>query len=246
MDLDEFGRAMAAALRVKTLAVPGGEVPRIDGLQVCLSHLPDPGENFAFVATEPEDPDAALAESDAILRTNGMPFGIGVLAGRHASVDAAVRARGLRVLFEEPAMTARVADLAPVTLPSDVRLAEAEPGDLAAVAALDALAFDGDIEVSRGMYGRGLLDVAHVITATEAGKIVGVATGVPTGEAVGVFGVAVAPDARKQGIGAALTRAAARAREGSEISWLSARGDAAHVYERLGFRAVGRTEVWVG
>jgi len=143
-------------------------------------------------------------------------------------------------------MTARVADLAPVTLPSDVRLAEAEPGDLAAVAALDALAFDGDIEVSRGMYGRGLLDVAHVITATEGGKIVGVATGVPAGEAVGVFGVAVAPEARKQGIGAALTRAAARAREGSVISWLSARGDAAHVYERLGFRAVGRTEVWVG
>jgi len=246
MDLDELGRAMAAAFRVKTLAVPGGEVPRIDGLQVCLSHLPDPGENFAFVAREPEDPDAALAEAEAILRKNGMPFGIGVLAGRHPSVDAAVRARGLRVLFEEPAMTARVADLAPVTLPSDVHLAEAGPGDLAAVAALDALAFDGDIEVSRGMYGRDLLEVAHVITATEGGKIVGVATGVPAGEAVGVFGVAVAPEARKQGIGAALTRAAARAREGSVISWLSARGDAAHVYERLGFRAVGRTEVWVG
>ena len=143
-------------------------------------------------------------------------------------------------------MTARVADLAPVTLPSDVRLAEAEPGDLAAVAALDALAFDGDIEVSRGMYGRGLLDVAHVITATEGGKIVGVATGVPTGEAVGVFGVAVAPAARRRGIGAALTRAAARAGEGSEIAWLSARGEAASMYERLGFRAVGRNEVWVG
>ena len=96
------------------------------------------------------------------------------------------------------------------------------------------------------MYSRGLLDVAHVITATEGGKIVGVATGVPTGDAVGVFGVAVAPAARRRGIGAALTRAAACAREGSEIAWLSARGEAAHVYERLGFRAVGRTEVWVG
>ena len=95
------------------------------------------------------------------------------------------------------------------------------------------------------MYSRGLLDVAHVIIATDGGKIVGVATGVPTGEAVGVFGVAVAPDARRRGIGAALTRASARAGEGSEIAWLSARGEAAHVYERLGFRAVGRTEVWV-
>ncbi len=245
MDLDELGGMMAAALRAKTLAVPGGEVMGIDGLQVCLSHLPDPAENFAFVTTEPEDPDAALTEAEAVLRRNGMPFGIGVLAGRHSSVDAAVRARGHRVLFEEPAMTARVADLAPVTLPPDVRLAEAEPGDLAAVAALDALAFDGNIEVSRGMYSRGLLDIAHVITATEGGKIVGVATGVPTGEAVGVFGVAVAPAARRRGIGAALTSVAARAGEGSEIAWLSARGEAVRVYERLGFREVGRSEIWV-
>src|SRR5439155_16295333 len=114
------------------------------------------------------------------------------------------------------------------------------------VAALDALAFDGDIEVSRGMYSRGLLEVAHVITATEGGKIVGVATGVPTGEAVGVFGVAVAPEARRRGIGAALTRAAARAGEGPETAWLSARDEAAHVYERLGFSAVGRNQIWVG
>ena len=133
----------------------------VDGLQVCLSHLPDPGENFAFVATEPGDPRAAVAEAEAILRRNGMPFGIAVLAGRHPSVDAAVRARGHRVLFEEPAMTARVANLAPVTLPPDVRLAEAGVVDLAAVAALDAVAFDGDIEVSAGMYSPALLDVSH-------------------------------------------------------------------------------------
>jgi ribosomal protein S18 acetylase RimI-like enzyme len=246
VDLDELGTAMAAALRAKTLAVSGGEVVGIDGLEVHLSHLPDPGENFAFVATEPEDPATALAEAEAILRRNGMPFGIGVLGGRHPSVDAAVRTRGHRLLFEEPTMTARVADLALAALPPDVRLADAGPGDLAAVAALDALAFDGELVVSRGMYSRALLDIARVVIAKEGGKIVGVATGVPTGEAVGVFGVAVAPEARGQGIGAAITCAAASAGDGSEIAWLSARGEAAHVYERLGFRAVGRTEVWVG
>ena len=168
-----------------------------------------------------------------------------MLARRHPSVDAAVRAHGHRVLFEETAMTARVADLSDVPLPPDVRLAEAKPEDLSAAATLDAAAFEGDIDVSRGMYSRGLLDVAHVITATVGGKIVGVATGVPAGGAVAVFGVAVAPEARRRGIGAALTRAAARAGNGSQIAWLSARGEAARVYERLGFREVGRTEIWV-
>ncbi|MDP9299699.1 MAG: hypothetical protein M3P43_02195, partial [Actinomycetota bacterium] len=155
VNLEQLGRAMAAALRAKTLAVPGGEVTQIDGLEVYLSHLPDPGENFAFVATEPEDPRAALAEAEAVLLRNGMPFGIGVLAGRHPSVDAAVRARGHRVLFAEPAMTARVADLAEVPLPPDVRLADARPDDLSETAALDAIAFEGDIDVSRRMYSHG-------------------------------------------------------------------------------------------
>jgi len=209
VNLEQLGRAMAAALRAKTLAVPGGEVTEIDGLEVYLSHLPDPGENFAFVATESKDPVAALIEAETVLRRNGMPFGIGVLAGRHASVDAG-------------------------------------PEDLSEAAALDAIAFEGDIDVSRGMYSRGLLDVAHVVTASIDKKIVGVATAVPAGGAVAVFGVAVAPEARRRGIGAALTCAAARAGDGSGIAWLSARGEAERVYERLGFREVGRTEIWVG
>ena len=246
MNLEQLGQAMAAALRAKTLAVPGGEVTEIDGLEVYLSHLPDPGENFAFVATESKDPVAALIEAETVLRRNGMPFGIGVLAGRHASVDAAVRARGFRVLFTEPVMTIRTADLADVPLPPEVRLADAGPDDLPALAELDAIAFEGDIDVSRGMYSRGLLDVAHVVTASIDKKIVGVATAVPAGGAVAVFGVAVAPEARRRGIGAALTCAAARAVDGSGIAWLSARGEAARVYERLGFREVGRTEIWVG
>ena len=246
MNLEQLGRAMAAALRAKTLAVPGGEVTEIDGLEVYLSHLPDPGENFAFVATESKDPVAALIEAETVLRRNGMPFGIGVLAGRHASVDAAVRARGFRVLFTEPVMTIRTADLADVPLPPEVRLADAGPDDLRALAELGAIAFEGDIDVSRGMYSRGLLDVAHVVTASIDKKIVGVATAVPAGGAVAVFGVAVAPEARRRGIGTALTCAAARAVDGSGIAWLSARGEAARVYERLGFREVGRTEIWVG
>jgi ribosomal protein S18 acetylase RimI-like enzyme len=245
VDPDELGRAMAAALRAKTLAIAGGEVAEVGGFQVYLSHLPDPAENFAFVASEPSDPAAALAETEAVLEHNGMPFGLGVLGGRHPRVDAAVRAAGYRVLFEEPAMVARVADLRAAPIPSGVSIAEARSDDLPDAAGVDALAFDSDIEVSRGMYGGGLLAIAHVFVATLEGRIVGVTTGLPTAGATALFGVAVVPEARRRGIGAALTCAAAGAGGDAGIAWLTARGDAARLYERLGFRQVALNQVWV-
>jgi ribosomal protein S18 acetylase RimI-like enzyme len=245
MDPEELGTAMAAALRSKTLSIAGGEVAEVDGLEVYLSHLPDPAENFAFVAREPSDPAGALAEAEAILDSNGMPFGIGLLAGPHPRVERAVRDRGYRLLFEQPVMVASVADLKNVVFPPGVEAGEAGPDELAAAAVVDAAAFDGNIDVSRGMYGLGLLDVAQVVTATLNGELVGVATGLPAGGAVAVFGVAVLPAARRRGIGAALTCAAARTPDGSGIAWLSARGDASRLYERLGFREVARNQVWV-
>ena len=63
--------------------------------------------------------------------------------------------------------------------------------------------------------------------------------------AIGIFGVAVVPAARRRGIASALSVIAARAFP-ADLAWLHT--DDAHarsVYERLGFREVAQWEVWI-
>jgi GNAT superfamily N-acetyltransferase len=62
--------------------------------------------------------------------------------------------------------------------------------------------------------------------------------------AVGVFGVGVVPRARRRGLGAALTVAAARAFPGADLAWLHPSEMARHMYEQVGFVRVSDWEVW--
>ena len=63
--------------------------------------------------------------------------------------------------------------------------------------------------------------------------------------AIGIFGVAVVPAARRRGIASALSVIAARAFP-ADLAWLHTNdAQARSVYERLGFREVAQWEVWV-
>ena len=65
------------------------------------------------------------------------------------------------------------------------------------------------------------------------------------GEA-GLFDMGVVPDARRRGIGLALTREACRlaAERGCRIVTLNATGEGMPVYHRAGFRSVGYGMTW--
>jgi predicted GNAT family acetyltransferase len=63
---------------------------------------------------------------------------------------------------------------------------------------------------------------------------------------VGVFGVGTVERARRRGIGAAITSfAVLDQRDVADLAWLEASVAGRAVYERIGFRAIGRSEVWV-
>ena len=63
--------------------------------------------------------------------------------------------------------------------------------------------------------------------------------------AIGIFGVAVVPAARRRGIASALSVIAARAFP-ADLAWLHTDdAQARSVYERLGFREVAQWEVWI-
>jgi GNAT superfamily N-acetyltransferase len=86
----------------------------------------------------------------------------------------------------------------------------------------------------------------HVVGATVDGKTVGETTLFISGKTAGIYGVRVLEKFRRRGIGEALVRAAlARAQElGCRRAVLGASGMGRSVYERAGFRSVGKLSYW--
>jgi predicted GNAT family acetyltransferase len=81
--------------------------------------------------------------------------------------------------------------------------------------------------------------------AWEGEEPVGMAAAYLNEGAIGIFGVAVVPAARRRGIASALSVVAARAFP-ADLAWLHTDdAQARSVYERLGFREVAQWEVWI-
>lgn len=256
MDEDGEGRALASriaagiigATRIRFGAVAVAELVEVDGLLVAISNLPAPELNSAYVVRGPTDPASALAAAEAELSMRGMGFGVDLEAGRHPSVDAAVRAAGLEMIVVRPAMAARVQDLDPAEPPDGVAIRPIETSeDASALARVDAEAFEGDLGISERFYAAGIVGVegCHGFVAWDGEVPVGTGVAYEHAGSVGIYGVSVVPAARRRGIGAALTVACARAFPDADLAWLQASETGLGVYERLGFRRIVDWQVWV-
>ena len=251
--MDVANRVAASALeaeRTRALAVEGGEVLELDGLVLILTNLPAAELNGVRVASAPADPAAALAAAEQRFRDRGHPFfGIEIEVGRHPAVEVAIRAAGLELVEERPAMAAAIGNLADPELPDGVTIrAAAEEKDLPAIRSIEVETFGTPHAVAERFIGPGMLTDEHVrlFTAWLHGEPVGQAAAFGTGGEVGVFGVGVVRTARRRGIGTALTNAAARAfGDAASLAWLQPSAMAERLYGRLGFRTVSRWEVWV-
>jgi len=245
-------RIVAAGLegeRVRAEVVEGGEVLEVADLLVSLSNLAAPELNGTRVIREPEDPVAALAAAREIFRSRGHPFfGVEIEIGRHPSVEAAVRAAGLRQVDAWQTLAAPVSGL-----PDELPLVGAEilevreERDLEAVRAVEIAAFETPAEIAEGFVGRRMLEDERVqmFTAWVGGEPVGEASAYLLDDTVGIFGVGVVESARRRGIGAALTLRAARAFDDrTDLAWLQPSDLARRMYGRLGFRPVSSWEVW--
>jgi len=250
VDLAE--RIVAAGLegeRVRAEVVEGGEVVEVAGLLIALSNLAAPELNGTRVIREPDDPAAALDAAREIFRSRGHPFfGIELEVGRHPSVEAAVRAAGLRRVDAWPAMAASIALLAAESPPGGVEIREVR-GDheLDAVRAVEVATFGTPAEIAEQFVGRRMLEDERVrmFIAWIDGEPVGEASAYRLHDTVGIFGVGVVEAARRRGIGAALTLRAARAFDGTtDIAWLQPSDMARRMYEGLGFLPVSEWEVW--
>jgi predicted N-acetyltransferase YhbS len=85
----------------------------------------------------------------------------------------------------------------------------------------------------------------HFLVAERGGEIIGTAASVGFGPTGWIGGVAVAPQARGEGLGTALTEAAIAALGPRETLLLLASPAGRPIYERLGFEAEGDYRVWM-
>jgi len=245
---ERIARGFVDAERKRRQKVVGAEVIQIDGLVLMLSNVPDPQLNGVFVEREPSDATAALAAAVEEYRRRRMVLGVDLQAGRHPSVDRAVRVAGLERILERPGMAVDIAALPDADVPEGVEVARVtDDAGARALVAVGVEAFGDDPDVGAAFYGVGAYGVegGSTFVAWEDGEPVAISGSYIHEGAIGVLGVGVVPRARRRGIGAAMTVVAARAFDGADMVWLHPSPMAERMYERLGFRRVCDWEVWI-
>ncbi|MGN6089585.1 MAG: GNAT family N-acetyltransferase [Actinomycetales bacterium] len=232
----------------------GGDAARLPGVRLMASGLPHPQWNGGDVV----DPAAVdLPTVAEWFAERGVPWGLRVPA-------AAPWPHG-RLLFRQRLMGLVAPDFVPApaatrsltpesrTPPTRLRIRGAGPADLAEVLAVAAAAFEEDPTVERPWLEPHLSAAGVTVALAELdGRAVGTAYSLRSdgeaGPALYLGGVGVLPDARRQGVAAAMS------------SWLLARGfadgvqlahlhpdtdTAARIYARLGFVEVDGFDVYV-
>ena len=189
------------AERQRRANVPDAEVVEIDGLFLAFANVPDPEVNSALVISEPNDPSATLAKAETVFRERDRVFGMDVAAGRHPSVDEAVRSAGLSLLFSWPAMAARIDEIPERSQPEGVRVETVTDRQGASAVARVERSLIQPSELTDGpgiaerFYGPGLYGAegARAFVAWEGDEPVGIASAHLRAGAVGILGVGASP-----------------------------------------------------
>lgn len=220
----------------------GGGALEVRGLRLMASGLPHPQWNSGDVTAADADVEAARAFYAARDADWGMRVPPGI-AWHHG-----------RKLLTLRLMALEARDFVPAPATPGIAVRAAAPDDLETVLGIDAAAFEEDPEDERGWLAPHLgAPEIEVALATLEGRPAGtgytIATDDRAGPCVYLAGVAVAPDARRRGVGAALSSWLLERglRAGAEFAHLHAdTDDAARVYARLGFADAGGLDVYVG
>jgi GNAT superfamily N-acetyltransferase len=219
----------------------GGGALEVRGMRLMASGLPPAYWNGGDVTA----PDADVEAARAFYAQRGAAWGVRVPSG--------MRWAHGRHLLTLDLMTLQPGDFAPVPAPDHIAVRVAAPADLETVVAIDAAAFEEDAAVERPWIAPHL-SADRIVTAlaTLGGEPAGTGYSIRTdgrgGPSLYLAGVAVAPQARRRGVGAALSswlveRGLA---SGADLVHLHAdSGDAARVYARLGFARVPGLDVYV-
>ncbi|MEV6281650.1 GNAT family N-acetyltransferase [Kribbella sp. NPDC051770] len=232
------------------MGAAGGGVQRDDGrARWTIGGSPLDYHN-AVVAVDLAGADAAIAESLALMRERNVPGSWHVGPSlRPDELGPKLLSAGFEDGGSEPAMALALDELTQEPLgPAGLEIREVESEDeLVVWAETLARGFgEGKLEadwVSEIYRREGFGDPwAHYLARLD-GEPVATATIFRTGDVAGVYFVMTVPEARRQGIGAAITRHAVRG-SNAQYAVLGASSAGKPVYERLGFRTVGEIRIY--
>ncbi len=164
----------------------------------------------------------------------GDPVGSELLSARGHELDAAPRSMGLAL-----------ADLRPPEREPAAGVEIRPARDLAEVGAVNDAAYGLDRVWATALSGEPSVPVRWLVAA-EGDRAVACAGEIDFGDDACVTGVATDPDRQHRGLASLLVagQLSAAAERGLGTATLQASRAGAPVYERLGFRDVGNTEMW--
>lgn len=257
---------LAAAVRADLVAMvsllhepPFGEVHRDGGSTWFLTGLPEPSANGVLQADlDPRDPGATVERLLEPFRSRGLPMMWWRFTPPEpavAELDAALRRHGLDLDSDRPGFGLALRDLRPAPPPPGIRVERVrDPETFAAWARVVGVAFE-DPDFADGLSmeafrAAGFADDApfrHVVGRVDE-DVVAAATLSRAAGVAGLGNIAVVPEWRGHGLGAAVASAAlAEACEvGLEVAGLSSDPLGVGLYRKLGFREVSRhlTYIW--
>ena len=230
----------------------GGRVVERDGVVACIGVHPSPiVTNTAWRADPSADPATVLRVIDEVYAAAGFVGSLLTSARTDGDLETAAAASGRRIVAALPVMTVDRATFVPAAAMS-ARLIDAT-ADLDAVRTIliDGF-FEGDPD------GRSLIEATFTDPATVAGPDIGVFLAMSMvaparwrepgslGHDAAIGWVATIPEARRRGLGGAVTgRAVEHAfDQGAELVVLESSPSGQPVYERLGFTVVGLDRIW--
>lgn len=243
--VDDLARQRAATFRFWREDVsrrPAGEWADLDGVQVHTTGLAPRHWNGAHV-TRHLELEPVVPRVAAWFEERAKPWGLLVPA------ELELVPPGLTHKTDQPVMLLRLDALRPAFLPKGIAVTDRAP--TADVARVQSEAFGDPYDVTRAFVGPTLgprpAPPQQTLAAYDGIEPVGCATAVRIDDVVGVYGVAVREQWRRQGIGAALTRMVlenARAM-GCDLAYLNPSDLGYGMYAALGFKGTVPMRVWV-
>jgi GNAT superfamily N-acetyltransferase len=222
-DLSRQRRAAVAAWRADVATRPGGAWEDLGGLALHTTGIPVRHWNGAHL-TSPAGL-GRLPDATAWFAGRGMPWG--VLVPAELDLDP-----GTPLLTEQPVMLRPLADL-PELPGLDLRWDAADDAST-----VQAAGFEAPLDATRDFVLPKLVNAAcAVVVAYDEGRAAATATLVSVEGVAAVFGVATLPDARRRGLGRAVTLAVLHEgrRRGCDLASLNPSPLGYGVYAALGF-----------